>query len=756
MMQWILLVLWATAGSGSPALTAEQQAELPKYFGFGTFEIYKLQPAINHLRLADLNGDGRTDILVWNPYKSRFDLFYQDEDAEPRPIEDTDPNPIRDRGSLRRAEVPVSRNALAVAVAEVTGDQRPDIVFFGEPQELVILPQREDGGFGPSRTQRIRVGTPRSGGLATGDFNHDGRTDVALLGPDTLLIFHQEKKGGLAKPIRLVHGIRNPLLTLDGDFNGDGRDDLVIGCDDTRHGVYVCLQETDGTLAALRPIRVPKLRSITVVPRSDSDADDMLSVEYVTGRLKLFRWQRPTAGLDTDWPIRQHSYPTKSGRRTRPLTLGDVDRDGLIDCVTVDPETAQFVLFRGGKTGLRGGEAFPGFRGATDVFVGDLEGDGNPEVFTVSDAERTIGVSRYAGGRLTFPTGIPVDGEPLVAAMGARVPGTTADCMVYITRIEDGPYRLVVMRREQQELDRYELTELDDDPAAIRLVDINQDGRNDLLLFVRFGAPLVLLQNKDGAFAPAEAERAALLKEATPAQFAAVDIDGDGGAEVLFAQENLVRALRIEGERWVVVDQFNAGVTDADIAGVAALPGEDQHPTLVFYERRGGELLVQQRRADGTYGLKESLPVGNFDLFEMTAVPLGAKQEPAILLAGTENLAVVVPDSRAPTFVEQQFYETDERGAWPSDASVGDLNHDGVRDTVLLDMGKSSLEILTTLPSGEFVRALRFQVFEGRRFTDAPEAQGEPREMRVGDVTGDNIDDIVLIVHDRLIIYPGQ
>ena len=50
----------------------------------------------------------------------------------------------------------------------------------------------------------------------------------------------------------------------------------------------------------------------------------------------------------------------------------------------------------------------------------------------------------------------------------------------------------------------------------------------------------------------------------------------------------------------------------------------------------------------------------------------------------------------------------------------------------------------------------RFQVFQGRRFSEAPDTRGEPREALIADVTGDGIDDIVLIVHDRVLIYPGQ
>ncbi|NLG44456.1 MAG: hypothetical protein GX547_14525, partial [Phycisphaerae bacterium] len=73
-----------------------------------------------------------------------------------------------------------------------------------------------------------------------------------------------------------------------------------------------------------------------------------------------------------------------------------------------------------------------------------------------------------------------------------------------------------------------------------------------------------------------------------------------------------------------------------------------------------------------------------------------------------------------------------------------------------IDMRKASLDILTEAPDGKLVRASRFQVFQGKRFSSDPNQMGEPREVRIGDVTGDGIADVVLLVHDRLIVYPGQ
>ena len=91
------------------------------------------------------------------------------------------------------------------------------------------------------------------------------------------------------------------------------------------------------------------------------------------------------------------------------------------------------------------------------------------------------------------------------------------------------------------------------------------------------------------------------------------------------------------------------------------------------------------------------------------------------------------------------------------DMATGDLNGDGRSEVAVCETARQHLEIVAIGEEGELRPGTRFQVFEERRFRRARgENPYEPREVVVGDLTSDGLADLLLVVHDRLILYPQQ
>ncbi len=75
----------------------------------------------------------------------------------------------------------------------------------------------------------------------------------------------------------------------------------------------------------------------------------------------------------------------------------------------------------------------------------------------------------------------------------------------------------------------------------------------------------------------------------------------------------------------------------------------------------------------------------------------------------------------------------------------------------MVEFRRNHIEILALDASVKPIPAMRFKIFEQKSYRDSKsriKPNVEPRELKVADVTSDGKDDLVTVIHDRIIIYP--
>ena len=72
-----------------------------------------------------------------------------------------------------------------------------------------------------------------------GDFDQDGRDDLALLAEKELIFVYQTAPGVLSEPERVPHTASTPWLIKAVDLDGDGAKDLVIVDTESDHPIHV-------------------------------------------------------------------------------------------------------------------------------------------------------------------------------------------------------------------------------------------------------------------------------------------------------------------------------------------------------------------------------------------------------------------------------------------------------------------------------------------------------------------------------------
>ncbi len=389
------------------------------------------------------------------------------------------------------------------------------------------------------------------------------------------------------------------------------------------------------------------------------------------------------------------------------MVVGDFDGDGLADVTISEPGAAELVFYRQiAGLGLTEPVRFPAFTDITSLCAADINSNGKTELAVLSVKEKVIGISEFKDDRLSFPKPIDLTGEPLAMELADIDGDGSIDC-VYVSRDANDIrtfrtiYNLAATNKSAERLadkggtdlakskgktsktaqktgaatPALELKKLTSNPDGLKVVDVDQDGLQDVLVFVSYELPILVHQVRKREFEIIDSPKAqaSLIKNASPHSIAVADVDGKAGKELLVAEKNFARSLVFsEAGMWTIIDQYNAKSTENQISAVAAfdIGGENSggRPAILLLDGQKGQLQILKSGEDKTYRLEKELDVGKWNAaanLKMLFAPLTGKDAKSILLFDGEKFALITPpgDSDGPAIpgTAVQLRDTDKR-----------------------------------------------------------------------------------------------
>src|ERR1051326_3714975 len=128
----------------SPGLVAAGEPTSTNTFGFTGPEIFPIDSQISQLRVADLDGDGLNDLIVVNNARAKINLLYNQTGKTNaaqllKPTGRKEMNELPPDARFRIESIASEKRISSLVVADLNGDGRPDIAYYGEPKELVVL-----------------------------------------------------------------------------------------------------------------------------------------------------------------------------------------------------------------------------------------------------------------------------------------------------------------------------------------------------------------------------------------------------------------------------------------------------------------------------------------------------------------------------------------------------------------------------------------------------------------------------------------
>lgn len=762
----VLLTACALAAGGTTFVSGQDDDGYPLagYYGFLPVEITKVDPRAHSVVTGDFNHDSLMDLAVVNNGHSRIDLLLQL--AKPKvgkaiDKSDKNANPINDHWRLDLKKLPVDRPVAALSTGDLNSDGRSDLVYFGTPDRLVIQLQDVNGGWKDKREIRLADVDAKPWSLVIGDVNNDTLQDLIVMGKRNTYLLHQQADGTLAAPIMLRNTADEVGLGMIQDLDGDGRNDLFY------HGTekenrYICarLQDSLGQLGPeLRFDNVQNLRGVTLYDLDGKPGSEVLVIDGQTNRVRAMQVHRATEG---ELGAKLIQYGIGGGSDVGELALGDLDGDRLLEVVVANPERASVVVFhQRAKSGLDIGTDFPSFLGATQIRVADLNGDSKAEVVVLSPKENTLGVSRFEEGKLTFPESLPIDGnvkafdvidldndgaKEIVAVIEGGGRGAEKKISLAVGK-RDSAGTWVFSSEDRKPIE----LKLNAAPERLMMTDVNQDGRPDYLFFLNSKPPQVILADEKG-YPSATATGGVPLGDVGPGAVTSARLSEPS---LLVSQGNFVRSVRLDEQgRWQVVEQFNADDSAAKIAGSAVLdldgkPGDE----LVMIDTGASKLRVFQNVA-GSFKPWKTLDLGRFPFKSALVGDLNGDGRADLILNGGMKFAVLYAGHSDPELKEIASYESPRKEVFLMDLVAGDVNSDGHPEICVLDTNAHLVEIVAYRADQGLLPGMNFKVFEEKSFQGPNRTGTQPREALIADVTGDGRPDLILLCHDRILVYP--
>jgi hypothetical protein len=353
---------------------------------FGPKRVIPLPAARTPMSIAaaDVNGDGKLDVLVGNGGTQDVTVFLGD-----------------GKGGLSESRsFAAGPEPTEIAIADLDRDGHLDLAIanHGTPRVTVLLGDGK-GGFRPAPGSPLAVrSNPHPHTIAACDANGDGALDLVIdsWGENRLTLLAGDGHGGFATPGRPIDVGRKPYRNLRlGDLDGDGKCDVVVP-NMVEHAVTVLLGDGRGGFfgAEKPPIAAGPSPFAVAVGDLDGDGKPDLAVVNYSGQMSDPSGDALTFLLGDGKGGFRLGPRIDACRSSGEVAIGDVDGDGIADAVTVNAGTRDVTVAYGGKGGLSPERLARVPIGAASwrLVVADLNGDRRADVVTANADEHSLTV----------------------------------------------------------------------------------------------------------------------------------------------------------------------------------------------------------------------------------------------------------------------------------------------------------------------------------------------------------------------------
>lgn len=321
------------------------------------------------MKTADLNGDGRLDLVTSNEVGNSASVFYGNGDG------------------TFQAAVPLSAGFSpdALSIADFNRDGRPDLLLINDSSSVYRYDNNGSGFSGPAS---LPFGI-NNDDVISADINRDGIPDLVLVYNNTTAfswaaVHLGNGDGSFGAETAYTAGSYANSVTA-GDFNRDGLTDLATGNFDGNN-ISILLGKSDGTFHGA--VNYPAGANPITLATADLNRDgkpDLAVPNYGGTTVSVLMGNGDgTFQEKTDY---------EAGANPQTVVVGDMDRDGRPDLVVASRGGSSISVLRGRGDGsfLPAEEVTAG---SSPIYpaLGDFNGDGKPDMAVANYNSSTVSI----------------------------------------------------------------------------------------------------------------------------------------------------------------------------------------------------------------------------------------------------------------------------------------------------------------------------------------------------------------------------
>lgn len=329
-------------------------------------------------------------------------------------------------GFTVKTNYPIGTVPQGVAAGDFDGDGIPDLVATrGYGGQAIILRGLGDGNFAPATYQSLGI-TEAAGTILVGDFNNDNKLDfIAALNPIGFSVSLGNGNGTFATANTKTFASDATIAI--GDFNNDGKLDVAVPYQSGKY-ISIFLGNGDGTFGTATNyslVSMPQTGLSGVVAVADLNRDGKLDLVVAE--------QTSTNSLGILLGDGHGGFTTKTnyalGAGATTIAIGDLNGDGIPDLVVGTAGSKNVMVMLGNGDGTFGSPvSFPVANYVEAVAIADINGDGQPDIVTANE----YGTVSVLLNQTLPPLSISTAGNQIVLAWPTYATGfqpkTTTNC----------------------------------------------------------------------------------------------------------------------------------------------------------------------------------------------------------------------------------------------------------------------------------------------------------------------------------------